>query len=36
MDEIATYEDGIYFDNFLILTTAQQEESEDKEDERGK
>lgn len=33
MDEIATYEDGIYFDNFLILTTVQQEE---KEDERGK
>lgn len=26
MEEIAAFEDGIYFDNFLILTTAQQEE----------
>ena len=29
MEEIATYEDGIYFDNFLILTTAQQEEEQE-------
>jgi hypothetical protein len=29
MEEIAAYEDGIYFDNFLILTTAQQEEEQE-------
>lgn len=31
MEEIAAYEDGIYFDNFLILTTAQQEEKTEEE-----
>ena len=29
MDEIAAYEDGIYFDNFLILTTAEQEDDKE-------
>ena len=34
MDEIAAFDDGIYFDNFLILSTAQREEDK-KESERG-
>lgn len=30
MEEIAAYEDGIYYDNFLILTTIQEEDEKSK------